>query len=343
FGPVQPDRVVRNSTGRAGDQLLLTKPIGTGIISTAIKHGVAPAVAEAAAIASMLQLNQAAAAAMTAVGVSAATDVTGFGLLGHLRTMARASGVSATVQAAAVPVLPGAEALADAGEVPGGTRSNERSLRTSVQWSDAVLPPRRILLCDAQTSGGLLMAVPPSAQPRLEAELAARGVAAYRVGDLPTMFDDVRALRDTAWTALTPGFRAGALDAVTAGAWLNAAFDDLLAAVILVVYAQETLSLREAAATDSLTGLTNHRAFFGRLEEELRRAARIGYPVSLLLLDLDNFKQYNDEHGHPAGDQVLRQVAEVLMTQRRVTDTCARYGGEEFAMIFPGTPAADVE
>src|SRR5207245_9156526 len=85
---------------------------------------------------------------------------------------------------------------------------------------------------------------------------------------------------------------------------------------ILVVYAQETLSLREAAATDSLTGLTNHRAFFGRLEEELRRAARIGYPVSLLLLDLDNFKQYNDEHGHPAGDQVLRPAAEGLMTQR---------------------------
>jgi len=161
--------------------------------------------------------------------------------------------------------------------------------------------------------------------------------------DLPTMFDDVRALRDAAWTALTPGFRAGALDAPTAGPWLNVAFDDLLAAVILVVYQQETLSLREAAATDSLTGLTNHRAFFGRLEEELRRAARIGYQVSLLLLDLDNFKQYNDEYGHPAGDQVLRQVAEVLMTQRRVTDTCARYGGEEFAMIFPGTPAADVE
>jgi diguanylate cyclase (GGDEF)-like protein len=161
--------------------------------------------------------------------------------------------------------------------------------------------------------------------------------------DLPIMFDDVRALRDAAWTSLTPAFRRGALDAVTAGAWLNAAFDDLLVAVILVVHEQETLSLREAAATDSLTGLTNHRAFFRRLEEELRRAARIGYPVSLLLLDLDHFKQYNDEHGHPAGDKVLRQVAEVLMTQRRVTDTCARYGGEEFAMIFPGTPAADVE
>jgi selenide,water dikinase len=184
IGTVHPDRVVRNSTARAGDQLLLTKPIGTGIISTAIKHGVAPAAAEAAAIASMLQLNQAAAAAVTLVGVSAATDVTGFGLLGHLRTMARASGVSASVEAAAVPVLPGAEALADAGEVPGGTRSNERSLRRSVQWSDAVLPPRRILLCDAQTSGGLLIAVPQSARPQLEAELAARGVAAYRIGRL---------------------------------------------------------------------------------------------------------------------------------------------------------------
>jgi selenide,water dikinase len=184
IGTVHPDRVVRNSTARAGDQLLLTKRIGTGVISTAIKHGVAPAEAEAAAIASMLQLNRAAAAAMTSVGVSAATDVTGFGLLGHLRTMTHASGVSAMVQAAAVPLLPGAEELANAGEVPGGTRSNERSLRTSVQWSDAVLPAQRILLCDAQTSGGLLMAVPPSARPRLEAELAARGVPAYRIGAL---------------------------------------------------------------------------------------------------------------------------------------------------------------
>jgi selenide,water dikinase len=184
IGTVHPDRVVRNSTARAGDQLLLTKRIGTGVISTAIKHGVAPAEAEAAAIASMLQLNRAAAAAMTSAGVSAATDVTGFGLLGHLRTMARASGVSATVEAAAVPLLPGAEELANAGEVPGGTRSNERSLRTWVQWSDAVLPARRVLLCDAQTSGGLLMAVPPSARPRLEAELAGRGVTAYRIGAL---------------------------------------------------------------------------------------------------------------------------------------------------------------
>lgn len=95
--------------------------------------------------------------------------------------------------------------------------------------------------------------------------------------------------------------------------------------------------------TDSLTGLANHRQFFRRLEEEIRRAGRIGYPVSILLLDVDHFKRFNDERGHPAGDQVLRQLAEILMTQRRATDTCARYGGEEFAMIFPGTRPADVE
>jgi len=183
-GTVHPDRVRRNRGGQPGDRLVLTKPLGTGVIATAIKHQVAPPESATAAIGGMLRLNRDAADAMATVEVHAATDVTGFGLLGHLRTMARASGVSATVQAAAVPVLPGAEALADAGEVPGGTRSNERSLRPSVQWSDAVLPPRRILLCDAQTSGGLLMAVPQSAQPRLEAELAAGGVAAYRIGGL---------------------------------------------------------------------------------------------------------------------------------------------------------------
>ena len=183
-GTVHPDRVVRNSTARPGDQLILTKPIGTGIISTAIKHAVAPSDAEAAAVASMLRLNRAAADAMAQVPVAAATDVTGFGLLGHLRTMAQVSGVSATVWASSVPSLPGAEQLADAGEVPGGTRSNERSLRGSVGWAGTVSAARRILLCDAQTSGGLLIAVGKAARSQLEAELAARDVPAYHIGEL---------------------------------------------------------------------------------------------------------------------------------------------------------------
>lgn len=161
--------------------------------------------------------------------------------------------------------------------------------------------------------------------------------------DLPTIFEDARALRDAAWVALTPRFREGSLDPVAAGPWLNSGFDGLLAAMIQAAYEQEMFSLREAAVTDALTGLVNHRQFFRRLEEELRRAGRIGYPVSVLLLDVDYFKRFNDEQGHPAGDQVLRQLAEILMTQRRATDTCARYGGEEFAMIFPGTRPEDVE
>jgi selenide,water dikinase len=181
-GTVHPDRVIRNSTARVGDQLILTKPLGTGIISTAIKHGVAPAEAEAAAVASMLQLNAQAAAGMAEVPVSAATDITGFGLLGHLHTLAVASGVSANVRSAAVPALPQAEALADAGEVPGGTRSNERWLRGKVQWSATVGAARRVLLCDAQTSGGLLIAVPDPERPRLEAALAARKVPAFHIG-----------------------------------------------------------------------------------------------------------------------------------------------------------------
>jgi len=161
--------------------------------------------------------------------------------------------------------------------------------------------------------------------------------------DLAAIIEDVRALREAAWVGLTPAFRRGVLDPVAVGSWVTGAFDDLLTAVVLMVSEQETLSLREAAQTDSLTGLANHRQFFRRLDEEIRRAARIGYPVSLLLVDLDHFKRFNDAHGHPAGDQLLRQVSEILVTQRRSTDTCARYGGEEFAMIFPGTRLADVE
>jgi selenide, water dikinase len=183
-GTVHPDRVRRNRGGRPGDRLVLTKPIGTGVISTAIKHQVAPPASAAAAIEGMLRLNRDAAEAMATVEVHAATDVTGFGLLGHLHYLARASGLAARVEAASVPFLPGAELLADAGEVPGGTRSNERFLASRVRWPANLPPARRILLCDAQTSGGLLLAIPPTAVADLLATLSARGVVASEIGEL---------------------------------------------------------------------------------------------------------------------------------------------------------------
>ncbi len=159
IGEVNPAAIVRNSTARPGELLVLTKPIGTGIVSTAIKNGAASDDVIRDAVASMTTLNASAARAMLAAGVSAATDVTGFGLLGHLRSMARASGVAARVSAAAVPLLPGAARLAERGFIPGGTRRNETDLASDVDWSDAVDAIARTLLCDAQTSGGLLLSV----------------------------------------------------------------------------------------------------------------------------------------------------------------------------------------
>jgi len=183
-GTVHPDRVRRNRGGRPGDRLVLTKPLGTGVISTAIKHQVAPPDSAAAAIESMLRLNRDAADAMATVEVHAATDVTGFGLLGHLHYMARASGLAARVEVASVPFLPGAEVLADAGEVPGGTRSNERFLASRVRWPADLPAARQILLCDAQTSGGLLLAVPASGAASLMAALQAKRVAGTVIGEL---------------------------------------------------------------------------------------------------------------------------------------------------------------
>jgi len=183
-GTVHPDRVRRNRGGRPGDRLVLTKPLGTGIITTAIKHEVAPPDVAAAAIEGMLRLNRDAADAMATVEVHAVTDVTGFGLLGHLHYLARASGVAARVEASAVPMLPGAELLAEAGEVPGGTRSNERFLHARVRWPAKLPAARQTVLCDAQTSGGLLIAVPEPQAARLLEALQVRRVAGVVVGEL---------------------------------------------------------------------------------------------------------------------------------------------------------------
>jgi selenide,water dikinase len=186
IGQVALDRVVRNDRGRAGDRLVLTKPIGTGVIATGIKRGSAGAEVVAGAVAAMQTLNRAACDAMLAAGVRAATDVTGFGLLGHLHELAHGSGVSARVRAAAVPLLPGARALAEAGVVPGGTRRNAEQFARWIEYDPAVDDTARLLLCDAQTSGGLLIAVEPAALPVLERELVARGVRGAVIGELET-------------------------------------------------------------------------------------------------------------------------------------------------------------
>ncbi len=185
IGEVHPARVVRNSGAQPGDVLILTKPIGTGVIATAIKAGIASANVVAHATASMIALNRSAAEAMLRVGVNAATDVTGFGLLGHLSSMLRASGVSARVQARRVPLLPDAWELAEQGHVPSGTRRNRTDLGTAVQWDDGVPESLRTLLCDAQTSGGLLIATPKENADRLLNELtAAETPAAARIGEI---------------------------------------------------------------------------------------------------------------------------------------------------------------
>jgi selenide, water dikinase len=185
LGEVHPDRIVRNTGAQPGDVLILTKPIGTGVIATAIKAGIAAQNAIAHATASMISLNRAAAEAMLRVSVSAATDVTGFGLLGHLASLLRASGVSARLHARKVPLLPDAWELVEQGQIPGGTRRNRTDVEPFVRWDDAVPESLRMLLCDAQTSGGLLIVTPREHAERLLQQLnAAQTPAAARIGEI---------------------------------------------------------------------------------------------------------------------------------------------------------------
>ena len=182
-GEVHPDRMTTNTGARVGDLLVLTKPLGTGIISTAIKKGAAPADAVRAATDAMIALNDGAAAAAGAAGVRAATDVTGFGLLGHAGAMLLASGVSADIWAGAVPWLAGARRLAEEGHIPGGTRRNLVAANDVTEWDSGVDDVERLMLTDAQTSGGLLLAVHPDALQSLLASLTShRTLAAAQIG-----------------------------------------------------------------------------------------------------------------------------------------------------------------
>ncbi len=164
---------------------MLTKPLGIGVIATASKNDQDTLGAMPEAIRLMTMLNRAACEAMLAVGVHAATDVTGFGLLGHLRNLCAASGVSARVRCADVPVLAAARRYVGEGMAPGGTHANWRFLADWVTWADDVTKDEQLLLADAQTSGGLLIAVAPDRAKALVAELVARGTpVAAVVGEI---------------------------------------------------------------------------------------------------------------------------------------------------------------
>ncbi len=183
LGTVHPDHIITNAGARPNDLLVLTKPIGTGVITTAIKHDAAPDDAVLAAVTSMRALNGAAAEAAARHGVHAMTDVTGYGLLGHLREMLDASNASAYVYADQVPYLPHLTKLIDEDHVPGGTERNLAALEGVVDWGDSVAPSQRIALADAQTSGGLLMAVAPQRESALRRDLEEAGaLAAATIG-----------------------------------------------------------------------------------------------------------------------------------------------------------------
>jgi len=170
IGEVHPDRMLTNAGACAGDILVLTKPLGTGILATALKRDALLEGGMADAVRSMTTLNEGAARAALRVGVSSATDVTGFGLLGHLGSMLEASKVAAEISFDALPILPHARNLAARGVVPGGTERNLAAAER-VEWAADLSAADRYLCVDAQTSGGLLLAVPPENEAALLAAL----------------------------------------------------------------------------------------------------------------------------------------------------------------------------
>jgi selenide, water dikinase len=185
IGRLPEDRRLTHTGARVGDRLVLTKPIGTGLAAQALKKERLGADELALAVEIMTTLNRAAKDAALAAGCRAATDVTGFGLLGHLHHLLIGSGLAARVEAPAVPLLPFARRLAEEGLVPGGTRRNADYVAPNVRWSANLDEADRLLLCDAQTSGGLLLAVAPDREAALLADLEARGTpAAASVGEV---------------------------------------------------------------------------------------------------------------------------------------------------------------
>lgn len=184
LGSVHPGRILDNTKARPGDALILTKKIGTGVIATGIKAGKCSPQTVDAFIKSMAMLNRRASEIMLDVGVSTATDITGFGLIGHLNEVLTASRLRARLHAEAVPVFEEAVTLADMGMIPGGTRANQRNYEPIVEWSKDVSNIQRTLMNDAQTSGGLLIFVPKDRKDGLVAALQKENIPAAYIGDV---------------------------------------------------------------------------------------------------------------------------------------------------------------
>ncbi len=175
-GTVHPEKFITNAGAKPGDVLILTKPLGTGIISTAVKRRMANEEISRAAVDVMSSLNAGAARVMGMHPVSACTDITGFGMLGHLREMVEASGVKVHIESGKVPVIEGTFELATAGAVPGGTLNNLEYISAITEWNDNVSETMKLILCDAQTSGGLLVSLPAVYEKKFIGSLHEEGI-----------------------------------------------------------------------------------------------------------------------------------------------------------------------
>ena len=184
IGTVHPQRILRNRGARPGDRLYLSKPLGTGIITTATKADFASADELASAVGSMGTLNRAAAEVAVVAGARAFTDVTGFGLIGHLTEMLGGDpALGAQLSLATLPVLPGVWTHMAQGMIPGGAYRNRAAYAERVRFAPGADGQAELLLYDPQTAGGLLAAVPPTAEATFERDAAARGVKVVRIGE----------------------------------------------------------------------------------------------------------------------------------------------------------------
>ena len=182
-GLVSTSGLVKNTGARPGDALFLTKPLGSGILTTAVKQGAVSAETEAEVVRVMSTLNRAGSEAMMRIGAHAATDVTGFGLLGHLKGMVHGTGVGVRIEYGALPFIDGVHATLEAGICPGGTKRNLAYFGTWAEFDDAVSENQRLTVADAQTSGGLLIACAPERADDMAAALAEAGtLVAVRIG-----------------------------------------------------------------------------------------------------------------------------------------------------------------